>query len=190
MGTSQGHRTKNSKKTKKSFNQNYMDRLYRSRRPDDTDLRERPRALSRERRRFGYRRLHLLLAREGIVVNHKKLRLYREEGLQAQVAANGLGTRALLVPGRAEPAPVAGFRLGCLRRWPPVPYSCGGRRLYPGMPGVVRRHLPFGDAGGPGTRRDDLAAEGQAEDHRQRQRHRADQHGDREVVAGSQGGLA
>jgi putative transposase len=34
------------------------------------------------RRRFGYRRLHVLLRREGIVVNHKRIeRLYREEGL-------------------------------------------------------------------------------------------------------------
>ena len=34
------------------------------------------------RRRFGYRRLHLLLRREGFAVNHKKLyRIYREERL-------------------------------------------------------------------------------------------------------------
>ena len=38
---------------------------YRSVRPDDKELRERLRALSRERCRFGYRWLHLLLAREG-----------------------------------------------------------------------------------------------------------------------------
>ncbi len=35
-----------------------------------------------ERRRFGYRRLHALLKREGYLINHKKLfRLYREERL-------------------------------------------------------------------------------------------------------------
>jgi len=34
---------------------------YRSTRPDDADLRERLRALAAERRRFGYRRLHILL---------------------------------------------------------------------------------------------------------------------------------
>ena len=34
------------------------------------------------RKRFGYRRLGLLLRREGVVVNHKRVyRLYREEGL-------------------------------------------------------------------------------------------------------------
>jgi len=55
---------------------------YQSTRPDDRDLRERMTALARERRRFGYRRLHVLLRREGFAVNHKKLfRLYREEKL-------------------------------------------------------------------------------------------------------------
>lgn len=40
------------------------------------------REIASERRRFGYRRIGLMLAREGIVMNHKKLRrLYREEGL-------------------------------------------------------------------------------------------------------------
>ena len=55
---------------------------YRSRRGDDTDLRERLRELARERRRFGYRRLHILLRRDGIVINRKKTqRLYTKEGL-------------------------------------------------------------------------------------------------------------
>jgi putative transposase len=45
-------------------------------------LRERLRALAGERRRFGYRRLHELLRREGWQVNHKLVeRLYREEQL-------------------------------------------------------------------------------------------------------------
>ena len=55
---------------------------YRSRRGDDVDLRERLRELARERRRFGYRRLHILLRRDGIAINRKKTqRLYTEEGL-------------------------------------------------------------------------------------------------------------
>jgi putative transposase len=55
---------------------------YRSRRPDDASLRERLRALAAERHRFGYRRLHVLLRREGLLVNRKKTqRLYTEEGL-------------------------------------------------------------------------------------------------------------
>jgi putative transposase len=56
---------------------------YRRRcRGDDRALRGRLRALAAQRPRFGYRRLHVLLRREGIVVNHKRVeRLYREEGL-------------------------------------------------------------------------------------------------------------
>jgi len=48
----------------------------------DDALRKRLRELANERRRFGYRRLGILLAREGFEVSHKKLlHLYREEGL-------------------------------------------------------------------------------------------------------------
>jgi transposase InsO family protein len=55
---------------------------YQSRRPSDRDLRDRMRELAAERRRFGYRRLHVLMRREGLVQNRKKTqRLYREEGL-------------------------------------------------------------------------------------------------------------
>jgi putative transposase len=55
---------------------------YRSTRPDDGPLRERLKALAAERRRFGYRRLHVLLRREGHAVNRKRVqRLYREERL-------------------------------------------------------------------------------------------------------------
>ena len=74
---------------------------YRSRRPDDRDLRERLRALASERRRFGYRRLHVLLRREGHVVNRKKTqRLYREEGLTVRKRRGrkkATGTRAPLL---------------------------------------------------------------------------------------------
>ena len=55
---------------------------YRSRRGDDAVLRARLRELAAARPRWGYQQLHVLLQREGHVVNHKKvLRLYREEGL-------------------------------------------------------------------------------------------------------------
>ena len=48
----------------------------------DDALRERLRELAMERPRFGYRRLHALLRREGVTANHKRVaRLYRKEGL-------------------------------------------------------------------------------------------------------------
>ena len=66
-------------------------------------MRERLRALAHERRRFGYRRLHVLLRREGFIVNHKRLfRIYREERLLVRRRGGrkrALGTRApMLVP--------------------------------------------------------------------------------------------
>ncbi len=74
---------------------------YRSKRPDDSAIRERLRALAHERRRFGFRRLGILLRREGIVMNRKKLlRLYREEGLavrRRRGRKRALGTRAPIV---------------------------------------------------------------------------------------------
>jgi putative transposase len=61
-------------------------------------LRTRLRELASQRRRFGYRRLHILLTREGLLMNHKKLRrLYREERLQVRRRRGrkrALGTRA------------------------------------------------------------------------------------------------
>ena len=55
---------------------------YEATRPDDSALRRRLKALAEERRRFGYRRLHVLLRREGHAVNRKRVqRLYREEKL-------------------------------------------------------------------------------------------------------------
>ena len=73
---------------------------YRSRRPDDGAIRSRLREIAAVRRRFGYRRLHILLRREGVVVNHKKLRrLYAEERLQVRRRGGrkrALGTRAPL----------------------------------------------------------------------------------------------
>ncbi|WP_397511366.1 IS3-like element ISRle4 family transposase [Rhizobium ruizarguesonis] len=76
---------------------------YETRRDDDHELRERMKALAHERRRFGYRRIHVLLRREGHLVNHKRLfRLYREEKLTVRKRGGrkrAIGTRApMLVP--------------------------------------------------------------------------------------------
>ena len=80
---------------------------YTSTRPDDALLREAMKAVAGERRRFGYRRIHIMLDRQGIVMNQKKLRrLYREEKLQVRRRGGrkrALGTRRpMLVPDRAN----------------------------------------------------------------------------------------
>jgi putative transposase len=71
---------------------------YRSRRPDEAPLRERLRALAVERRRFGYRRLFVLLRREGEASGQNRVyRLYREEGLgvrRRRARRRAVGTRA------------------------------------------------------------------------------------------------
>ncbi|UGY29409.1 MULTISPECIES: IS3 family transposase [Bradyrhizobium] len=75
-----------------------MTMRYQTTRADDAGLRQRMRAIAHERRRFGYRRLHVLLKREGYVINHKKLfRLYREEKLAVRRRGGrrrAIGTRA------------------------------------------------------------------------------------------------
>ena len=56
---------------------------YRHRRPEQAPLRKRIRELAETRVRYGYRRIHVLLRREGWPVNVKRVcRLYREQGLQ------------------------------------------------------------------------------------------------------------
>lgn len=104
---------------------------YRHRRRDDAAIRQHLRELAGQRRRFGYRRLGLLLAREGLTMNHKKLRrLHSEERLQVRRRGGrkrALGTRAPL----QRPA-------GPNRRWSLDFVSdalAGGRRLR--IPAVV-----------------------------------------------------
>lgn len=79
---------------------------YRARRPDDEALRVRMIEIAHDRRRFGYRRLHVLLKSEGLVQNRKKTeRLYREEGLKVRRRRGrrrAIGTRAP-IPVAAEP---------------------------------------------------------------------------------------
>jgi putative transposase len=80
---------------------------YSSVRPDDTHLRVVMKAVAAERRRFGYRRVHVMLERQGIIMNQKKLRrLYREEKLQVRKRGGrkrALGTRRpMVLPSRAN----------------------------------------------------------------------------------------
>ena len=70
---------------------------YKSKRPDDSELREEIKQVAKERRRFGCRRLQVMLERKGIFLNHKKLRrIYTEEKLQVRRRGGrkrALGTR-------------------------------------------------------------------------------------------------
>ena len=80
---------------------------YRSCRPPDTELRARLRDLANERRRFGYRRLFILLRREGELSGINRIhRLYREEGLSVRKRRSrrkAIGTRApILVEAKAN----------------------------------------------------------------------------------------
>jgi putative transposase len=81
---------------------------YRSeKQTNDTLLQHRLRELALERKRFGYRRLHVLLQREGTVVNHKKVyRLYREAdlGVRRRKRRRGIAVtrQPLALPSRAN----------------------------------------------------------------------------------------
>jgi len=80
---------------------------YRSRRPPETELRARLRELANQRRRFGYRRLFILLRREGEPSGINRIyRLYREEGLtvrKRRARRRAVGTRTpILVDAKAN----------------------------------------------------------------------------------------
>lgn len=78
--------------------------------PGNPQIRARMSEIAASRRRFGYRRIGLMLAREGITMNQKKLRrLYKEEGLAVKRRRGrkpATGTR--------EPMPVPD---GPTKRW-------------------------------------------------------------------------
>jgi putative transposase len=80
---------------------------YRSRRPPEAGLRARLHELANQRRRFGYRRLFILLRREGEPSGINRIyRLYREEGLtvrKRRARWRAVGSRTpILVEARAN----------------------------------------------------------------------------------------
>lgn len=77
---------------------------YKSRKkPADAFVRDRLRCIAQERPRFGWRRIKILLKREGIVMNHKRLRrIYGEERLQVRPRKK---RRVRLIRGNWAPAP-------------------------------------------------------------------------------------
>jgi len=84
---------------------------YQSSRPPETELRAKLRELANERRRFGYRRLFVLLRREGEPSGVNRIyRLYREEGLSVrkrEARRRAVGTRGIhsREPGRHRGEP-------------------------------------------------------------------------------------
>ena len=105
---------------------------YVSKRSGDEGLRKQLRELASQRRRFGYRRLGLMLKRQGIKLNRKKLyRLYKEERLT--VRKRGGRKRALGHagtdgdPAGPQSALVARLRDGHAGERPALPHPYAGR---------------------------------------------------------------
>ena len=129
---------------------------YRSRRPADTALRARLRDLANERRRFGYRRLFVLLRQEGERSGMNRIyRLYREEGLtvrKRRARRRAVGTRAPILGRGGRQCPlVPGFRPRPVRQRAAVSCPEHRRRRDAGMSGGDPRHFDLGPARGAGT---------------------------------------
>ena len=79
---------------------------YRCRRSGDEELREKLREVAGERRRFGYRRLRVMLRKKGYEVNHKRVyRLYKEEGLSVRKRKRKRVSRGERTPLQAPAGP-------------------------------------------------------------------------------------
>jgi putative transposase len=78
---------------------------YKSRRDDQADLKKRIKEIAEARVRYGYRRIHVLLVREGWRVNAKRVcRLYRELGLQLRNKTPKRRVKAALRADRTPPS--------------------------------------------------------------------------------------
>ena len=100
---------------------------YRSRRPPDTELRARLRDLANQRRRFGYRRLFILLREQGEPSGINRIyRLYREEGLAVRKrrssAQGDRNPNANPRRGQGQCPLVARLRPRPVRLRPPLPH--------------------------------------------------------------------
>ena len=78
--------------------------IYKSRRSDQADLKVKIRDICETRVRYGYRRIHILLKREGWKVNAKRVyRLYKEMGLQLRNKVPKRRVKAKLRDDRKDP---------------------------------------------------------------------------------------
>ena len=120
----------------------------RDRPPDNQEIREEMRKIAEKRRRFGYRRVGIMLGRKGMIMNEKKLyRIYREEGLSVRRRRGrkrARGSRSPMpVPLRpnqrwsldprhvTRTSGVPWLDVGHLRGLPKVPHPGCERRLLP-----------------------------------------------------------
>lgn len=97
---------------------------YESRRQiDDEVLIERMTAIAAQKRRYGYRRIHVVLRREGWLANHKRIwRLYSKAGLSVRKRRRMLLSCASR--GRLQRARIrAGRWTSCPTDWPMVGVS-------------------------------------------------------------------
>lgn len=77
---------------------------YKSRRPGQASLESKIKEICQTRVRYGYRRVHVLLRREGWLINQKKTRrIYRELGLQLRNKTPKRRVRAKLRDDRRDP---------------------------------------------------------------------------------------
>ncbi len=122
-------------------------RVYRrmSKRPTDAALRARMKELGSERRRFGYRHLHILLKREGWEVYRKNLyRLYREEGLTVRKRGGRKRAVGTSTPMATPQGPNQKWSRLYARRAggrSPLPRVERDRRLQPGVPCRSGRYI-------------------------------------------------
>lgn len=80
--------------------------FYKSCRGDQAPVRVRIRQICETRVRYGYRRVHVLMQREGHAVNHKRIyRLYKEMGLQLRNKTPKRRVRAKLRDDRKDRVP-------------------------------------------------------------------------------------
>ncbi|ASP20360.1 HTH-like domain protein [Antarctobacter heliothermus] len=131
----------------------------RERPPDCADIRKEMQEVAGKRRRFGYRRIGVLLERKGMIMNHKKLyRIYREEGLSVRRRRGRKRARGTRTPMPVAAHPNARWSLDF------VSDSFGASRKfrilavideYPGMLVPRGGHQPVRRTGRPRARRPD-----------------------------------
>lgn len=130
----------------------------RERLPDSPEIREEMRKIAEKRRRFGYRRIGIMLERKGMVMNEKKLyRLYKEEGLSVRRRRSRKRARGSRTPMPMPLQPNQRWSLDFLSdtfgALPEAPHPGSQRRLLPREPCPDCRYQYLRDQGGAGTRR-------------------------------------